>query len=89
VRGLLFCTGFDVNLSAVLTLDRGGTSVPICRTRRPDVVRLVATAALADVRATADGETDSVWSALLRQEAERLDKGLRALGLDGEAGNGK
>jgi hypothetical protein len=68
-------------------LDVDGATVPICRTRRKNVVRHVASAALDDVRATAHAESDDVLALLLRQEADRLERGLVALGLAGMAIN--
>jgi hypothetical protein len=68
-------------------LENKGRIVPIARSRCPEVVRLVAKAALDEVRVAADGaEADEVVRALLRQEADRLEKALTVLGLTPGAG---
>lgn len=67
--------------AALLLVEHGRQSIPLCRTRRRDVVRQVARAALQDVREAAEGEQDEVLSVLLRQEHVRLERALLALGL--------
>ncbi len=68
---------------ALLGLDRGGQFIPLTQTRQPVVLQAVADASLAEVRAAAAEEDDEVIGALLRQEAERLDRALGLLGLGG------
>ena len=66
---------------ALLALEERGERIPLARTRRPDALRAVAFAAVADVRAASDGETDELVGALLRQEADRLERALSLLGI--------
>ena len=66
---------------AVLALEERGKQIPLARTRRPDGVRAVARAAVADVHAAGNEEADEVLGALLRQEGDRLERALMLLGL--------
>jgi hypothetical protein len=65
---------------AIIALEQNGQRVPIARTQRSAALRVVAEAALADVRDAAAGGGDVVLSALLRQEQHRLEKAFAALG---------
>lgn len=71
---------------AILTLEERGQRIPLARTRQRRAVRAVAAAALADVRATAEAESDALLSALLTQEADRIERGLDLLGLTQASG---
>lgn len=72
-----------MNVSVVLALETGAMrSIPLARTRRPEVLRVVAEAALADVLEAAAAEPDGVLCELLLQEAERMAQGFTAVGLE-------
>lgn len=80
---------------ALVALERRSRIIPLCRTSSLDAVRTVAAAALAEIQAAADaGQHGEVLAVLLRQEADRLRKAFRVLGLapniglDLEAGKG-
>jgi hypothetical protein len=70
-----------MRLSAVLVWEYEGRQVPICRTRRRELVEEVGRAAFAEVRAAAEAEDDEMMRVLLDQEALRLERGMQALGL--------
>ena len=70
-----------LNLAAVLVAHRDGGEIPICRTRRADIISAVAAAARDDVRAAASNERDPQLSALLHQELDRLDDALELFGI--------
>jgi hypothetical protein len=72
---------------ALLALEERGKRIPLARTKRPDVLRAVARAAVADVHAAWGDETDELVGALLKQEADRLERALLVLGL-GSSGEG-
>lgn len=80
-RGPSSFRGVTVRIAAILTIERAGRQVPLARTRRPDVVRRVAEAAVDDVRACAVAEPDEALRSLLTQEADRLERGFVSLGL--------
>jgi hypothetical protein len=75
---------------ALLALEERGQRIPLARTQRPDILRAVACAAVADVHAACGDERDEVVGALLKQEADRLERALMLLGLgpSGEGGDG-
>ena len=66
---------------AFLALEERGQRIPLARTNRPDALRAVARAAVADVHAACEDEPDEVVGVLLKQEADRLERALMLLGL--------
>ena len=75
-----------MGVSVQLLIERGGGLMPLCRTRRPELVARVAGAALADLRASARRERDPMLSALAQQDIERLEKAFATLGIATPAG---
>src|SRR5947209_3142813 len=65
----------------IVGLERAGRIVPICRSRRADVVRQAANAALDEVRGVAAAESEGTLAALIWQEADRLEQALATLGI--------
>ena len=68
---------------ATVSLDRQGRLVPLCRATSPDLIKAVAEAAMAEIRAAADAErgTNETFATLLQQEAARISEALGLLGL--------
>lgn len=75
-----------MGVSVQVLIERGGGFMPLCRTRRPELVERVANAALADLRASARNERDPMLSALAQQDIERLEKAFATLGITASLG---